>query len=174
MTTNSETVAVRRGHRASPLSVVAAGSLLVLASCASDVGNIRLGMSRQQVIAGFGKPTLDVPEASGEVMIYSTQPMGQRVIRTKLNAAGQVQEVRETLSMQGFARVRPRQWNQDMVTNEFGPPANVRRLGGHEVWEYRYKDNGTFDALMSIFFDRQKRVIKLENGPDPLKDPNIR
>jgi len=163
----------RRSYRAWLVRVAAIGSVSALMSCAADLGHIQPGMSRAQVVARFGAPTLDVPDSTGEIMIYSSQPLGQRVYRAKLDVSGIVRSVDQTLSMEGFSRVQPGQWNKQRVKDEFGPPADVRYFGGHEVWEYRYKDNGTLDALMSISFDGQGQVIKLENGQDPMKDPNI-
>jgi len=37
-----------------------------------------------------------------------------------------------------------------------------------EVWSYRYKENGVWNSMMHIHFDRAGIVRKMENGRDPL------
>lgn len=152
---------------------IGVAGLLLAAACASFPDGIAPGMTRAEIEARFGSPAFERHDAHQWIVVYSTEPRGQLAYRAALDAGGRVTEVEQGLTTARFAQVQPG-WSHDDVLDRFGPPADRRRLAGEEVWEYRYREDGSFDALISLFFDAGGRITKLENGPDPQHDPNIK
>jgi hypothetical protein len=48
------------------------------------------------------------------------------------------------------------------------------RLSDLEVWSYPYKEAGVWDSIMSVHFDRNGILQRMQNGPDPRRDPDSR
>jgi outer membrane protein assembly factor BamE (lipoprotein component of BamABCDE complex) len=161
---------ITAGRRASLLLALA----LSLAACVVYPGAIEPGMSRADIVARFGAPAFEAHDAREWVVVFTTQPRGQEAYRALLDTAGRVTSVVQVLDLADFADVKVGQWTRDDVRSHFGPPADERPLSGYATWEYRFKQDGTFDALMTIYFDAAGRVARMENGPDPLHDPNIK
>ena len=125
-------------------------------------------MSRQQVVDRFGTPTVVHPQGQGEVLIYSTGPMGQRAYAAGLDAQGRVVRVDQILTLDNFSNIRVGEWTEKDVLNAFGRPADSAKTRGYPtVWDYRYKESEVWNSIMSVMFDADGVVQKYENGPDP-------
>jgi hypothetical protein len=60
---------------------------------------------------------------------------------------------------------------QDVLA-ALGPPAERSRVRMHnyEVWSYRYKQGGIWDALMHAHFDEAGTLRLMQSGPDERYD----
>jgi hypothetical protein len=143
---------------------------VALAGCANYPSNIAPGMTRAEVLDRFGKPAADSQSDSGEVLIYSTAPMGDRAFAAFLDASGTVTGTEQVLTLARFGRIVPGVWTKDSVLDNFGIAAAHRTIRGHLVWDYRYRELDVYHSLFTITFDEHGVVLKTENGPDPMFD----
>lgn len=140
---------------------------LVLAACAHP-DQLRVGMTRQELAARFGTPAATRHDPAGDVLIYSSAPLGQRASAAHLNASGRVTAVEPLLNTEHFATIRVGEWTKRDILTHFGTPAEVSRIRQYEVWSYRYRENETWDSLFHVMFDRAGVVRQTQNGPDPM------
>lgn len=159
------TRAQRQGWRGGLLFLAA-----VLGGCANYPSHIEAGMTHSELLDRFGKPSVERPTASGELMIYSTAPMGQQAYAAVLDRADQVVEVDQVLTPENFAQIQKGAWDREEVLSHFGIPAQRRSIRGNEVWNYRYKEQNVYNSMFTITFDGAGLVAKTENGPDSLWD----
>ena len=126
-------------------SVAVAGC--VLAGCA--VSSVKPGMTREEVIAGYGRPSGIVPISTGTRLQYSRQPRGQSVVMVDLDASGKVISAKEVLTPAEFAKVEVGRWTRADVERAFGPPASVDRVASwpSDIMTYRWRD-----AITDMFF----------------------
>jgi hypothetical protein len=150
------------------------GCVVLLAGCASYPGAIAPGMTHDELIARFGAPASERHRGDDWTVVYTTEPAGQQAFQAQLDVSGRVVSVVQVLDSWAFAKVVPQQWTHEDVLAAFGPPTEKRRLSGMECWDYHYKQDASFDASMSIFFDDAGRVVRLENGPDFSRDRPIK
>jgi hypothetical protein len=102
------------------LASVAVAACL-LAGCA--VSSVKPGMTREEVIAGYGRPTGIVPISTGTRLQYSRQPRGQSVVMVDLDANGKVVSAKEVLTPAEFVKVEIGKWTRRDIEREFGPPS---------------------------------------------------
>lgn len=150
-------------------AAVVAASLL--AGCAHPDG-LRVGMSRDELTSRFGRPAAERREATGDVWIYSSAPLGQRASAAHLDASGHVTSVEPLLNTEHFATIRVGEWNKDAVLAHFGKAAVFSRVQTYEVWSYRYREAETWDSLFHVMFDAAGVVRQVQNGPDPMYEHN--
>jgi outer membrane protein assembly factor BamE (lipoprotein component of BamABCDE complex) len=143
---------------------------MALSGCASFPSHIEPGMSREQVLARFGTPSVDVTAPDHEVLIYSTAPFGELAYAAVLDENKTVTRLVQVLSLENFARIEPHVWTKQIILNNFGIPAQKRNIRGNETWDYRYRENDVYYSLYTVTFDDSGVVIKTENGPDPMHD----
>lgn len=148
-------------------SVTAALPWLLLAACAHP-DLLRVGMTRQELDARFGVPAAIRHDPDGDVLIYSSAPLGQRASAAHLDAQGRVVSVEPLLNTEHFATIRTGEWTRQDVLTHFGTPAEVSRIRHYEVWSYRYRENETWDSLFHVMFDPAGVVRQTQNGPDPM------
>jgi len=147
---------------------------LTLSACASYPGDIKPGMSLDELKIHFGTPSAQRRDAAGETVIYTTQPMGQFAWAAQLGADQRVVKVEQILTVEQFARIKQNEWTTAMVRDNFGAPAEINRYATDKLWwSYRYRENGLWPTLMNIRFDAQGVVREMINTPDPLYTPNI-
>src|SRR5690606_24535211 len=113
----------------------------------------------------------------GKRFIWSGQPMGQFTWITDTDAKGIVIANFQALTSERFTQLDHGQWDTDRVMYEFGPPAEISRVGlrGEQtVWSYRFREQAVWNSLMHVHFDQQGKLTKYYPGPDPLWDPRER
>ncbi len=148
-------------------NVVVVWVALLAAACAHP-DLLHVGMTRQELDARFGAPAAMRRDPSGEVLIYSSAPLGQRASAAHLDAQGRVVSVEPLLNTAHFATIVVGQWNKHDVLTHFGTPAEISRIARYEGWSYRYRENDTWDSLFHVMFDAAGIVRQTQNGPDPM------
>ncbi|VCU69786.1 hypothetical protein PIGHUM_01851 [Pigmentiphaga humi] len=149
------------------------GLAALLAGCATPAG-IQPGESASAAIARIGAPTLQRPlPDGGERLLWSTQPMGQFVWISDVGPDGKVVETFQALTSERFAMLDSGTWNTDRLLFEFGPPAEISRVGLHGeniVWDYRFREDGVWNSMMYVYVNEQGVVTRHHPGPDPLTE----
>ena len=145
--------------------VVTVASLL--AACAHP-DLLRAGMTRQELDQRFGAPAAMRHDRDGDVLIYSSAPLGQRASAAHLDAQGRVVSVEPLLNTEHFATIKVGEWNKQDVFTHFGRPAEISRIPRYEVWSFRYRENEAWDSLFHVMFDPAGIVRQTQNGPDPM------
>ena len=146
----------------------AAGAVLLAAAALAGCASISPGMSREQVLAAWGKPTRSVPIPGGERLQYSQQPAGQQVFMVDLDAAGRVVRTRQVMNAQDFARIGTSgDWTRADVEREFGPPAEMGHVGSWDgpIMTYRWRA-GMVDLYYWVYLDRAGVVRRAHEGTD--------
>jgi hypothetical protein len=140
-----------------------AAAALMLAGCA--VTSVKPGMSREQVIAGYGNPSGIVPITTGTRLQYSRQPRGQSVVMVDLDASGKVVSAREVLTPAEFSKIEVGKWTRSDIQREFGPPASVDRVASwpSDIMTYRWRDAIT-DMFFFVYLDAANVVRRTGQG----------
>jgi len=135
----------------------------LLASC--SVTAVKPGMTREEVIAGYGKPSAIVPIGSGTRLQYSRQPRGQSVVMVDLDASGQVVSAKEVLTPTQFSKIEVGKWTRMDIEREFGPPAIIDRVASWpaDIMTYRWRDAIT-DMLFFVYLDAANVVQRTGQG----------
>ena len=142
---------------------VAAMASLFLAGCA--VTDVKPGMTREEVIAGYGKPSAIVPISTGTRLQYSRQPLGQSVVMVDLDTSGRVVSAKEVLTPNGFSRIEVGKWTRADIEREFGPPAIVDGVASWrgDIMTYRWRDVVT-DMFFFVYLDAANVVQRTGQG----------
>lgn len=136
---------------------------LLLAGCA--VTAVKPGMTREEVIAGYGKPSAVVPISTGTRLQYSRQPLGQSVVMVDLDASGRVVSAKEVMTAAEFSRIEVGKWTRSDVEREFGPPAIVDGVASWrgDIMTYRWRDAIT-DMFFFVYLDAANVVQRTGQG----------
>ena len=139
--------------------------VLLLAACAFSP--LRPGMSREEVVAHYGKPSRVVPLPAGTRLQYSTEPAGQSALMVDLDSEGKVIAVRQTMTLAELSKIQPLKWTRDDVEREFGRPASIDRVGSWsgDIMSYRWRD-GLQDMFFWVYLDGHNVVQRTGQGMD--------
>lgn len=152
------------------------GMAALLTACASPAG-ITPGEPVSAVTARLGAPALQRPLPNGgERIIYTSQPMGQYAWITDVGPDGKVVATTQALTSERFRMLDSGRWDTDRLLFEFGPPAEISRVGlrgEHIVWAYRFREDGVWNSMMYVFVDDNGVVTRYHPGPDPVMEPRF-
>lgn len=152
-------------------------AVLSLSSCVSwGVGTIKTGQTEAEVIAQLGQPTHIYQDGDQHLLEYMRGRMAQATHMARIGSDGKLISYEQVLTLQKFAQIKVGQSDKASVLKIIGAPSETGFFPRVqlETWSYPYKESGVWDSLMSIYFDQAGIVSKLENGPDPLRDPSER
>lgn len=150
----------------------------LLAGCATPA-SIPPGTPETEVVRQMGTPSLERDLAGGgRRLIYSGQPMGQFTWLADVDASGRVVATTQALTSERFqmidAGLAEGRWTTDRLLLEFGPPAEITRVGlraEQTVWGYRFRQDGVWNAMMYVYVTPEGVVTRFHPGPDPLAEP---
>ncbi len=142
-------------------SLVAA--VLFMAGCAFTA--LQPGMSREEVVAHYGKPSRVLPLGAGTRLQYSTQPAGQTAVMVDLDVAGKVVAARQVLNLREFSKIELGKWTREDMEREFGRPAKVDRVASWpgDVMTYRWLDNYQ-SMYFWVYLDGRNMVQRTGQG----------
>ncbi|MBC7859436.1 MAG: outer membrane protein assembly factor BamE [Burkholderiaceae bacterium] len=156
-----------------PVNLATLSLALVLAGCAGLGGApLMPGEPEGAVRAKLGNPSA-VHAAGGEkVLEYATGPAGQQTYMARIGADGALKSFEQVLTDEKFATIKIGAATRHDVLLTLGRPAETSYLSRQrlEVWSYRYKQAGVWDAMMHVHFDRDGIVRLMQNGPDRDKE----
>jgi len=75
-------------------------------------------------------------------------------------------------TIENFRAIRVKQDTKQDVLVRVGRPTEITRYARvpFEAWNYGFKESGVWNSEMTVYFDDQGVVQKVENGPDPRFD----
>lgn len=153
-----------------PAKLILLACILVsLAGCASiGVPAVTIGQSEAEVISKLGSPSARYQDGDDSILAYVHGPWGQQTYIARLDAGKHLTSYEQVLTAQKFATVKVGTTSRDEILHTFGTPAETTYLSLSDltVWTYRYKENGVWDSMMHVHFDRNGIVQKMMNGPD--------
>lgn len=143
--------------------------LFSLAACAGiGAPPVAPGQSEAEVVSQLGQPSARYQEGDETILAYVRGPWGQQTYMARLDADKRLESYEQVLTTQKFATVKVGATSQQDILHTFGRPAETSYLSLPDltVWTYRYKENGVWDSMMHVHFDRNGIVRKMMNGPD--------
>jgi len=144
---------------------------LALGGCASTFGPPPApGSSEQDVITRMGKPGYRYQAGDQTLLEYPGGYYGQQTFMARFGPDGRLISVDQVRTVERFAMLKLNESTKADVLRTVGTPSETSWLSlpQLEVWSYRYKENGVWNSMMYIHFDRAGIVRKMENGRDPL------
>ncbi len=145
-------------------------ALANLNSCATwGTAPVHAGQTEAEVVARLGQPTQVYQDGASRLLEYMHGPMGQTTEMARIGPDGKLAAFEQVLTMQTFAKIKVGEADKNSVLRTIGAPSETRFYAAAqlEAWSYPFKENGVWDSLMSVYFDKAGVVRKLENGPDP-------
>ena len=141
--------------------------MVVLGLSACALTAVQPGMSQQEVLAHYGKPSRELPYGAGTRMQYSRQPAGQSAVMVDLDAAGKVLRVREVLMPAEFSKIEVGRWTRADVEREFGGPARIDGVASWsgDIMNYRWRDVDQ-DMFFWVYLDAANVVQRTGQGPE--------
>jgi hypothetical protein len=148
--------------------------LAIFAGCAAFGPPLQPGEPEQSVLTALGQPTHRYQDGSDHLLEYTTGPWGQQTYMAKIGPSGKLISYEQVLTTQKFATIKTGMATKEDVLRTVGAPSETAyfSLSGLEAWSYSYKESGVWDSMMHIYFDKGGIVRRLENGPDPKRDPD--
>lgn len=140
---------------------------LSLAGCA--IGPPPLpGEPQEEVLAKLGKPSTVYRLPDATLLEYATGPFGQFTYMARIGAGGRLTSYEQVLTDAKFATIKVGIATKEDVLHTIGRPAETSYLSWQklEVWSYRYKQSGVWDAMMHVHFDHAGIVRMMQSGPD--------
>ena len=143
-------------------------ALAGLSACATGPP-VHPGQTEAEVIARLGRPTHVYQDGASRLLEYMHGPMGQTTDMARIGTEGRLVSFEQVLTIQKFGTIKPGEADKDQVLRTIGAPSETHFYPASqlEAWSYPFKENGIWDSLMSVFFDKAGIVRKLQNGPDP-------
>ncbi|MBE7417716.1 MAG: outer membrane protein assembly factor BamE [Ideonella sp.] len=136
---------------------------------AARIAQLHEGVSSEaDVRHWFGEPVGIATAPDGtRTLEYPRQPEGWTNIAAVFGPDGRLRSLRQLLTPENFARVRPGM-HRDELRPLLGRPAQVQRqaLKRHEVWDWRYRD-GQASRLFSVTLDDGGQVVSVASLDDP-------
>ena len=138
-------------------------AVLLVAGCV--VSTLRPGMSREEVVAQYGKPSRVLALPAGSRLQYSSQPAGQSALMVDLDAASKVVAVRQMMTIAELSKIEPLRWTREDVEREFGGPASIDRVASWpgDIMTYRWLDI-TQDMFFWVYLDASNVVQRTGQG----------
>ena len=148
--------------------------IAILGGCAAYGPPLQPGEPEQSVLSKLGQPTHRYQDGQDHLLEYTTGPWGQQTYMARIGPSGTLISYEQVLTSQKFATLKVGSATKDDVLRTVGAPSETSylSLSQLEVWSYPYKESGVWDSMMHIHFDRNGVVRRMENGPDPRRDPD--
>lgn len=150
---------------------------LLLGGCAGLLREFPVpGDTLDAVRAKMGQPRAVYPDGGGQLLEYSTAPMGQFTWMARVGPDGRLSSFEQVLTGEKFATIKIDQADKQDVLRTVGHPAETSALPLRdlEVWSYRYRESGVWNSMMHVHFDRNGIVRQMLNGPDRMYDDRER
>ncbi len=130
------------------------------------------GMQETELLTIRGKPDAEYREGNIRTLEWTASNSNQYTYMAKIGPDGKLLSYEQVLTVAKFSTLKPGISTKEDVLKTVGHPnlfeSEYLPLVDSDVWSYRYKENGVWDSMMSIHFDLNGVVKRLENGMDPL------
>ena len=130
------------------------------------------GMLESELVGIRGKPDAEYLDGDIKTLEWTAPATGQYTYMARIAPDGRMVSDEQVLTVERFSSLKPGISTKYDVLRTVGHPNRLESeylsLPESEVWAYRYKEEGVWNSMMSIHFDRKGVVKRLENGIDPL------
>ena len=150
---------------------------LTLSGCASLLAPpVKPGDSQEQVIARLGAPTQTYTDGNTRLLAYAPGPFAQYSYMARIGADNKLISYDQVWTLENFRAIKINEATKSDVLRLVGQPTEARHYARvpYEAWTYGFKESGVWNSQMTVYFDEQNIVRKVENGPDPRFDDNRR
>ncbi len=158
-----------QGRRIGAAAVLAAAALAALSGCDPQrIGELEEGVSTEaDVRARFGEPENIWDAPGGRVFEYNRQPQGQKNYMITIDPDGKMSALRQVLTPENFAKVRPGMMMEDM-RKLLGKPARVTpyALRREYEWEWRWVQPPNAPMVFTAVLNDDQRVVRSGSSPD--------
>ncbi|SRR5450830_372565 len=147
--------------------------LFSLSGCAALIGPpILPGDTEESVIARLGHPVATFPDGNSHLLQYGAGAFSQYSYMARIGVDGKLISYQQVWTLQNFQSIKVDHASKDDVLRLVGKPTEVTRYARipYEAWNYGFKESGVWNSEMTVYFDDQGIVRKVENGPDPRYD----
>lgn len=146
-------------------------AVLALVGCDQQrINELEEGVSTEgDVRLKFGEPEkVWDGEAGARIFEYNRQPSGHRNYMITIGPDGRMTALRQVLTPENFARVRPGMMMEE-VRRLLGKPARTvpYELKREVHWNWRYLEPPNTSMFFTVVFSPDYRVLRTETGPDP-------
>lgn len=156
-------------------AVVLLGAALWLSGCDRQrIGELEEGVSSEaDVRARFGEPENIWAAPDGRILEYNRQPQGQKNYMITIGADGKMVALRQVLTPENFARVRPGMAVEDL-RKLLGKPASRTPypLKNQTAWEWRWLQPPNSPMVFTAMLDDDQRVVSAGSSPDRSTEAN--
>jgi hypothetical protein len=163
----------RIGRRSAVAALLAAG--LWLAGCdPKRISELEEGVSTEaDVRARFGEPENIWDSPAGRVFEYNRQPQGQKNYMITIGPDGKMAALRQVLTPENFARVRPGMAMEDL-RKLLGKPARRTPypLKNETAWEWRWMQPPNSPMVFIATLNDDQRVVSASSVPDRSTEAN--
>lgn len=144
----------------------------LLAGCAAFGPPPQPGEPMAAVQAKLGRPSARFQVGPETVDEYGAGYFGQYTWMARYGADGRLVSYEQVLTDAKFGTVKLGVDTKDTILHTFGHPAETMGLPRRnlEVWSYRYKQSGVWDAMMHVHFSPDGVVREMMSGPDMLRE----
>ena len=149
--------------------ILSTSLLLALGACAALAPpTLAVGEPEASVIAKLGRPSASIPDGNEHLLEYARNPWGQATYMARIGSDGRLISYEQVLTTEKFATIKPGVSTKTDVLRTVGHPSETMFLPRQqlEVWTYPYKEQGVWNSMMHVHFDRAGIVRKMENGMD--------
>ena len=152
--------------------ILAAGTLFAGLSACATRPPVLPGQTEAEIIARLGQPTHVYQDGSSRLLEYMHGPMGHSTEMARIGPDGKLVSYEQVLTLQKFATIQIGAADKESVLRTVGAASETHFYPASqlEAWSYPFKENGIWDSLMSVHFDKAGIVRKIQNGPDPKFD----
>ncbi|NDZ16191.1 outer membrane protein assembly factor BamE [Variovorax sp. WS11] len=163
----------RIARRVAVAALLAAG--LWLAGCdPKRISELEEGVSTEaHVRARFGEPENIWDSPAGRVFEYNRQPQGQKNYMITIGPDGKMAALRQVLTPENFARVRPGMAMEDL-RKLLGKPARRTPypLKNETAWEWRWVQPPNSPMVFIATLNDDQRVVSAGSSPDRSTEAN--
>ena len=152
--------------------IVLLSSGALLAGCAAFGRPPAPGEPMASVQSRLGRPSARFQVGADTVDEYGAGYFGQFTYMARYGPDGRLVSYEQVLTDAKFATIKLGVDNKQTILQTFGHPAETMGLPRRnlEVWSYRYKQSGVWDAMMHIHFSPDGVVREMMAGPDMLRE----
>ncbi|VWX57648.1 Outer membrane protein assembly factor BamE [Burkholderiales bacterium 8X] len=144
-------------------------ALIGVAGCdRQNIDQLEEGVATESdVRARFGQPENIWSSPAGQVLEYNRQPQGQKNYMITIGPDGKMAALRQVLTPENFAKVRPGMPMEDL-RKLLGRPARKTpyALKKETEWEWRWVQPPNTSMVFVATLDDDQRVVRSASMPD--------
>lgn len=143
--------------------------LLMLSGCINlNFPPFEAGATEDEIVSHIGRPTGRYHDGNTVLLEYARGYWGQHTHMGRLGPDGRLVSWEQVLTDEKFGELVLGKSTKQDVLLKVGQPGEYTEivLNNYEVWTYHYKQEGVWDSVMHLMFDRMGVLQRMESGLD--------